>query len=143
MKLKRTISMLLVILIFASFSAAFALEPTAEPTQAVHEHVHESDVIPMASPDPAAPANVLCDVLGHTKGTFVSSGWEASSNYDFNVYCYYRVKYENYLCGRCSTVWKSYPGVTDYCTHVKVYDYSPSGALRGWHCSKCNYYSWK
>ncbi|MCI6359858.1 MAG: hypothetical protein MR778_07855 [Clostridiales bacterium] len=143
MKLKRTISMLLVILIFASFSAAFALEPTAEPTQAVHEHVHESDVIPMASPDPAAPANVLCDVLGHTKGTFIRDGWVSSPKYDFNVYCYYNMKYEEYFCGRCNTRWTSYPGIEDYCTHLKVYDYLPSGALRGWHCSKCPYISWK
>lgn len=142
MKLKRTISMLLVILIFASFSAAFALEPTAEPTQAVHEHVHESDVIPMASPDPAAPANILCDTLGHTKGTYIGGDWMNSPKYDFNVHCYYRVKYEDYRCGRCNAVWR-YLGVEDYCTHLKVYDYLPSGTLRGWHCSKCNYYSWK
>lgn len=143
MKLKRTLSMLLIILIFATSSAAFAQEPTTEPAEAMQEHLHETDATPMALPDPAAPANVLCNAFGHTKGTFVKYGWKPSPKYDFNIYCYYNQKYENYLCGRCNTEWTSYPGVEDYCTHTKVYDYSTSGVLRGWHCSKCSYYSWK
>lgn len=77
------------------------------------------------------PAEAMQEHLHETEGTLVISDWEESPKYDFNTYCYYNQKYENSLC------------VEDYCTHMKVYDYSTSGVLRGWHCSKCSYYSWK
>lgn len=146
MKLKKLVAMLIVVFMFVNSTAVFAM---ATDTETAHTHDIQAqetqageDIDISGSTDPVTPANVLCDVFGHTKGTHLSNYWKSLSS-KVDTYCYYKVKYDTYKCGRCNTIFNVKTDEIQSCTHNRTYVYNETGTLKGFTCTLCGYCSWK
>lgn len=141
---------LIMLLSFAFSCAVFAnAEEDAIDTGVEHTHYGdccesepanvEQGIEEAAGGDTVSPRNVLCDVLGHTKGTLLGMHTDAT-NPDINTYCYYRVTVLTYLCGRCNTQFTVSQSPV-YAVHDKEYSYQGT-TIRGFQCRLCGYRSW-
>lgn len=122
-------------LLFATQVTAFALEeePCCDDVHDIGEVVTEGAEV--------SPQNIICDVAGHSKGDFIEQRWNPEPN--IATYCYYEVLYQDYYCSRCGISFTVKTNQVHSRTHNKVYDYSSENQYKGWHCTLCNYYSWK
>lgn len=150
-RINRIITMLMLLsLVFTT--SAFASAQAADDSTVGSSKVIMTDASPAGNPEVTTPDTTLSEspeaavrvtAHNHTPGTYVSTTWQVSPKFDQSIYCYYRVRYDNYICATCGTPFLYNTGIEDYATHTKVWDTSSSGVVKGFHCPKCGYYSWK